>query len=102
MDSLCLFFQDCWDVIKADIMEVFSDFYMHGKFGKRINASFIYLIPKVPWASDLKDFHSISLVKGIYKIIAIILSNRMRKVVDKVISKPHNASVKGRQILFLL
>jgi hypothetical protein len=48
---------------------------------------------------DLKDFRPISLVSGVYKIIAKVLSNRLRKVVDKIISKPQNAFVKGRQIL---
>jgi hypothetical protein len=41
------FFQDCWDVIKTDIMGVFSDFRAHSKFVKSLNASFIALIPKL-------------------------------------------------------
>jgi len=48
---------------------------------------------------DLKDFRPISLVSGVYKIIAKVLANRLKKVVDKIISKPQNAFVKGRQIL---
>jgi hypothetical protein len=37
-------------------------------------------------------------VSGVYKIIAKVLANRMRRVVEKVISKSQNAFVKGRQI----
>jgi hypothetical protein len=48
---------------------------------------------------DLKDFRSISLVSGVYKIIAKVLANRLRKVVEKIILKSQNAFVKGRQIL---
>jgi hypothetical protein len=48
---------------------------------------------------DLKDFRPISLVSGVYKIIEKVLANRLRKVVEKIISKPQNAFVKGRQIL---
>ena len=69
-------------------MAVFSYFYAHDKFEKILNATFISLIPKVPWASEHKEFRSISLVSGIYKIIAKVLANRMRRVVDMVISKP--------------
>jgi hypothetical protein len=54
------FFQDCWEVIKEDIMAVFSDFYAHGKFEKSLNATFISLIPKVLGASEHKEFRPIS------------------------------------------
>jgi hypothetical protein len=57
------------------------------------------LIPKVHEAKEIKDYRPISLVGAIYKIIAKVLANRMRKVMDKIISKSQNASVKGRQIL---
>jgi hypothetical protein len=63
------------------------------------NASFIALIPKSPRATDLANFWPISLVSGIYKIIAIVLANRMSRVLEKIISEPQNAFVKGRHIL---
>jgi hypothetical protein len=48
------FFQDCWDVLKADIMVVFSNFHAHGKFEKSLKATFRALISKKPRASDLQ------------------------------------------------
>jgi hypothetical protein len=93
------FFQDCWEVVKGDFMAVFEDFHSHGKFVKSINSTFISLIPKVQGAKELKDFRPISLVGGVYKIVAKVLANRMRRVMDRIISKPQNAFVKGRQIL---
>ena len=38
------FFQDCWEVIKEDIMAVFSDFFTRGKFEKSLNATFSFLL----------------------------------------------------------
>jgi hypothetical protein len=93
------FYQDCWEVVKGDFMAVFADFHSHGKFVKSINSTFISLIPKFHGAKEIKDFRPISLVGGVYKIIAKVLANRMRRVMDKIISKPQNAFVKGRQIL---
>ena len=93
------FFQDCWDVLKADIMVVFSDFHAHGKFEKSLKATFIALISKKLGASDLKDFRPISLVSGVYKIIVKVLANRMRRFEVKIVSKSQNAFVKGKQIL---
>jgi len=51
---------------------------------------------------DLTDFWIISLVSGIYKIIAKVLANRMSHVMEKIISKPQNDFVKGTQILELV
>jgi hypothetical protein len=80
-------------------MEVFSKFHAREVFEKSLNASFISLIPKIPGALSLKDFRPISLVGGIYKIIAKVLANRLKTVMDKVISKSQSAFIKGRQIL---
>jgi hypothetical protein len=66
---------------------------------KSINSTFISLISKTQGAKEINDFCPISLVGGVYKIIAKILANRMRRVMDRIISKPQNAVVKGRQIL---
>ena len=93
------FFQDCWGVVKGDILAVFAEFHARGKFVKSFNSIFISLILKIHGVKEIKDFRPISLVGGIYKIIAKVLANRMRRVMDRIISKPQNAFVKGRQIL---
>jgi hypothetical protein len=80
-------------------MGVFSDFHAHSKFVKSLNASFIALIPKTPRATDLVNFRPISLVNGIYKIIAKVFANRISRVIETIISKPQNAFVKCRHIL---
>jgi hypothetical protein len=69
---------------------------------KSINSSFISLIPKIHRAKEIKDFRPISLVGGVYKIIGKVLANGMRRVMDRIISKPQNAFVKRRQILDLV
>jgi hypothetical protein len=89
------FFKECWEVIKGDFMAVFSKFHERGKFVKCINSTFIALIPKVHGAKEIKDFRPISLVGGIYKIITKVLANRMRMVMDRVISKPQMPLLKG-------
>lgn len=93
------FFQACWEVLRVDIMKVFNEFHARGKFELSLNTSFITLIPKTPGANDLKDFRPISLVGEIYKMIAKTLTNRLRMVMDKVISKSQSAFMQGRQIL---
>ena len=47
----------------------------------------------------MKDFRPISLVGSLYKLLAKVLANRIKKVMGKVISESQNAFVEGRQIL---
>jgi len=65
---------------KADVMGVFHE--------KSLNATFIALILKKSRAIDVKDFRPISLVSGVYKTIAKVLANRLRRDVEKIILKP--------------
>ncbi|RVW49857.1 LINE-1 reverse transcriptase-like [Vitis vinifera] len=50
-------------------------------------------------AEDLGDFRPISLLGGLYKLLAKVLANRLKRVVGKVVSNSQNAFVRGRQIL---
>jgi hypothetical protein len=54
---------------------------------KSLNAMFIALILKKSGAVEIKDFQSISLVGGVFKIVVKVLANRLKIVVEKIISK---------------
>ena len=93
------FFQACWGILKLDIMVVFHHFHVTGQFEKSLNATFIALIPKIATAVEVKDFRPISLVGGVYKILAKVLAIRLRMILGEIISTPQNAFVLNRQIL---
>ncbi|RVW48620.1 Transposon TX1 uncharacterized 149 kDa protein [Vitis vinifera] len=93
------FWQFCWDFVKDEIMGFFKDFFERGKFVRSLNSMFLVLVPKKGGAEDLRDYRPISLVGGLYKILAKVLANRLKKVVSKVVSSSQNAFVEGRQIL---
>ena len=93
------FWQFSWSFLKEEVMGFFKEFHDQGKFVKSINASFLVLIPKKGGAEDLKDFRPISLVGSLYKLLAKVLANRLKKVMGKLVSKSQNAFVEGRQIL---
>ncbi|RVW54091.1 hypothetical protein CK203_080433 [Vitis vinifera] len=59
----------------------------------------LLLIPKKEGASDVQDFRPISLLGSLYKIIAKVLANRMKRVMGKLVSYSQNAFMEGRQIL---
>ncbi|KAJ9707979.1 hypothetical protein PVL29_000172 [Vitis rotundifolia] len=93
------FWQTCWDFVKEEVVELFKEFYEHRSFAKCLNTTFLVLIPKKGGAEDLGDFRPISLLGGLYKLMAKVLANRLKKVLDKVVSVDQNAFVRGRQIL---
>ena len=93
------FFQSCWSILKSDIMVVLHNFHEQAVFKRSLNISFLALIPKKSDAVEVKDFHPISLVGGMYKVISKVLANCLRRLAHSLISDSQNAFVKGRQIL---
>jgi len=85
-------------VLKIDLLNFFAEFYRNGKLTKGLNSTFIALIPKVDNPQRVVDFHPISLVSSVYKILSKVLANRLRKVVGKVVSTNQSAFIKGQQI----
>ena len=57
------------------------------------------LLPKKGGVEDLGDFRPISLLGGLYKLLAKVLANRLKKVIGRVVFPDQNAFVMGRQIL---
>ena len=80
-------------------MTIFKDFLVFGKFVKSLNSTFIVMVPKKEGADDFKDFRPISLVGILYKLIAKVLANRLKKVMSRLVNKAQNAFVECRQIL---
>ncbi|RVW74568.1 LINE-1 retrotransposable element ORF2 protein [Vitis vinifera] len=78
-------FQDCWDVIKEDLVRVFAEFHNSGIINQNTNASFIVLLPKKSQSKKISDFRPISLITCLYKIIAKVLSGRLRGVLQETI-----------------
>lgn len=81
-----VFFQSFWSLIKQDIISTIQYFHSNQAFEKSFNATFIALVPKKSGASELKDFRLISLVGGVYEIIARLLAGRLEKVINKLVN----------------
>ena len=93
------FFQKCWSVIEEDMMGFFEEVHTYCKFERSLNASFIALIPKKQNASNIRDFRPISLIGSVYKILSKVLANRLKGVLDQLISESQNSFIEGRKIL---
>ena len=89
------FWSFSWDFVKYVVIGFFKEFHDNARFVKNLNTTFLVLIPKKQSVEDFKDLRPISLVGGLYKILSKVLANRIKRVMDKVISKSQNAFVEG-------
>ncbi|WMV48673.1 hypothetical protein MTR67_042058 [Solanum verrucosum] len=92
------FFVNCWEIVKGDLMSTMQNFHSQEFFEKSFNATYIALIPKKSGAKELRDFRPISLIGSVYKLIAKILTERLKKVMHKLVDTQQMAFLRGRQI----
>jgi len=76
-----------------------GEFHSNGIFPKGSNASFLAMIPKVNDPQSLNEYRPISLVGCVYKIVAKILSQRLKKVMPALIDERKSAFIDGRYLL---
>ena len=73
-------------------------FFHSGSLLKAFNHAFITLIPKLPNPEEVSHFRPISLCNVFYKIISKVLVNRLKPIMDSIITPFQNAFIKGRNI----
>nr|GFA38223.1 RNA-directed DNA polymerase, eukaryota, reverse transcriptase zinc-binding domain protein [Tanacetum cinerariifolium] len=69
------------------------------EFAKGCNSSFVALIPKVLDPKVVSDYHPISLIGSLYKVITKILATRISLVMSDLISDVQTVFLPNRQIL---
>jgi len=93
------FYQDHWVVIKDLLCVAIKDFFQSRKLLKEVNHTLITLIPKVDNPKTTVQFRPISLCNTLYKILAKIIVNKMRPILQRIIqSTTQSAFIPSRTI----
>jgi hypothetical protein len=92
------FFQQHWELVGGEIGEAALQFLNNGTFDPSINLTYLALIPKKLNADSVSDFRPISLCNVLYKIIAKVIANRLKLVLDEIILPFQSNFVPGRLI----
>jgi hypothetical protein len=93
------FFQHYWDICGDDIWRAANSWLERGFFPSHLNETNICLIPKCDNPESMKDLRPIALCNVLYKMISKVLANRLRVLLDKLVSHEQSAFVEGRSIL---
>lgn len=87
-----------WHLIGPDIVSLIQQLFKSKFSLRKINKTFIALIPKKSNPQTMSDFRPISLCNILYKIIAKVVANKLKKVLERVIGPFQSAFVQGRMI----
>ena len=82
-----IFYQNFWQDIGMKISDAVLSCLNSSTFLKSINHTFITLIPKVTNPEIVAQFRPISLCNVIYKILSKVLANRLRPILNSIISE---------------
>ncbi|XP_019166906.1 PREDICTED: uncharacterized protein LOC109162678 [Ipomoea nil] len=92
------FYQAFWDVIGKDITSFLLNCLSQSTFPDCLNDANIVLIPKKCVPEHVSDLRLIGLCNVIYKIMTKMLANRMKPLLEDIISDSQSAFLPGRLI----
>ncbi|XP_026404153.1 uncharacterized protein LOC113299323 [Papaver somniferum] len=92
------FYKYAWEVVGAELMEAIQFCWRNRFIPKGFNSNFLFLLPKIQRAKKAEHFRPIGLPNFNFKIITIIITTRISRVLSRMISKQHGAFIKGRSI----
>jgi hypothetical protein len=90
------FYKHFWPVIGEDLVSVFNDCLASGSLPFTQRSGLISLLHKKNDKMDTKNWRPISLLCTDYKILAKVLTNRLKSVISSVVSPVQTCGVPGR------
>src|SRR5438128_12338359 len=93
------FYQNFWEVIKPDLMELFGFLHAGQLDLFRLNFGEIILLPKINDAERIQQYRPICLLNVSFKIFTKTATIRLNSVVDHVVRPTQTAFMKGKNIL---
>ena len=92
------FYHSYWHIIGKDVTREVCQFFVSDYLQSQQNETHIRLIPKVTGPRSVSDYRPIALCNTHYKIIAEVISRRLKPLLPTLISPSPPAFVAGRAI----
>ncbi|KAK2644403.1 hypothetical protein Ddye_019598 [Dipteronia dyeriana] len=91
--------EEVWEALSGCDGNKAPELYCYGLIVKDLNRTFITLILKIGKPELRKDFRLISLVGSMYKMLAKVLANSLKKVMGSIVGEAQMAFIKNRKII---
>lgn len=92
------FYESYWHIVGEDVIRDVRDFFISSYLHPQQNETHIRLIPKIVGPRSVADYRPIALCNTHYKIIAKLLTRRLKPLLPLLISDTQTAFVSGRAI----
>lgn len=93
------FFKASWDILGEEVILSVQHFFASSFLHSAANSTILSLIPKFPGATKITDYHPISCLNTVYKVISRLLVSRLKPILLKLILPSQTAFVKDRLLV---
>lgn len=93
------FLQTYWQIVEKEFFKVIQKSQECQKIGVCTNPAFLALVPKEKGENSFNRFRPISLCNIGYKVITKVITNRLRKILPKIIPENQGGFIHGRQLV---
>ena len=93
-----VFYKRFWGTVGEVVVQEVLRVLQGGSIPEGWNETIVVLIPKVRNPDHIKDLRPISLCNVVYKLVSKVLANRLKVILDELISANQSAFVPGRLI----
>ncbi|KAL8116071.1 hypothetical protein AgCh_022528 [Apium graveolens] len=90
------FYQVYWDIVHVKLVDFCRTFLQTGELPAGVNNTCVCLIPKVKKPKTMGDLRPISLCNVLVRILSKIMANRLKKILESIISDRQSAFIEGR------
>lgn len=92
----CECFKTTWNIVGHDFVVATQSVFMYGFLPKGVNSTILALIPKKTDSLEMMDYRPIACCNVLYKVVSMILANRLKKILPRIITQNQSAFDKGR------
>lgn len=93
------FFKESWDILSAEVIVSVQQLFASSFLPSAANATILSLVPKIPGATKITDYRSISCLNTVYKVISRLLVSRLKPILPKFTLPSQTAFVKDRLLV---